>query len=109
MSFSNLSHKHRFRIKGESMKRAASFWVIALAAIIVIGVASSVWVPKALHAATSGAHLTGSVKSATGEKLGGVTVSAKMEGSTITTTVFTDEQGNYYFPAMDGGKYRVWT
>ena len=31
-----------------------------------------------------------------------------MDGATITTTVFSDEQGNYYFPAMDPGKYRVW-
>ena len=42
--------------------------------------------------------LTGAVTSATGEKMGGVTVSAKGEGSPITTSVFTDESGNYYFP-----------
>src|SRR5262249_45351844 len=42
------------------------------------------------------------------EKLGGVTVSAKLEGSTITTSVYTDETGNYYFPPLAAGKYNVW-
>ena len=49
--------------------------------------------------------LTGTIKSASGENLGGVTVSAKLTGHNVTTTVFTDEQGNYYFPAMNAGKY----
>ena len=52
--------------------------------------------------------LTGTVTSPTAEKMGGVTVSVKAVGSTITTTVFTDEAGNYYFPALPAGKYRVW-
>ena len=37
-----------------------------------------------------------------------LTVSAKLEGSTITTSVYTDAAGNYYFPALPEGKYRVW-
>ena len=40
--------------------------------------------------------------------MGGVTVSAKAEGATITTSVYTDESGNYYFPPLPDGKYRVW-
>jgi streptogramin lyase len=52
--------------------------------------------------------LSGAITSAAGEKMGGVTVSAKPEGGTITTTVFTDADGNYFFPAMASGKYRVW-
>jgi streptogramin lyase len=52
--------------------------------------------------------LSGAVKSSGGEKLGGVMVSAKGEGQTITTSIFTDENGNYYFPPMSAGKYRVW-
>jgi len=52
--------------------------------------------------------LSGAVTSAAGEHLGGVTVSAKAEGATITTTVFTDADGHYYFPPMAAGKYRVW-
>jgi len=52
--------------------------------------------------------LSGAITSASGEKLGGVTVSAKQEGSTITTSVYTDESGAYYFPPMAAGKYKVW-
>jgi len=52
--------------------------------------------------------LSGAIASATGEKLGGVTVSARLEGSTITTSVYTDESGAYYFPPMAAGKYSVW-
>ncbi len=52
--------------------------------------------------------LSGTIKSAAGEAMGGVTVSAKAEGQTITTTVFTDESGQYYFPALPAAKYRVW-
>src|ERR1700739_4741274 len=52
--------------------------------------------------------LSGLIKSSAGESLGGVTVSAKPEGGTITTTVFTDEHGNYYSPPLPEGKYRVW-
>jgi streptogramin lyase len=52
--------------------------------------------------------LTGRISGAGGEKMGGVTVSAKAEGSTITTTVYTDEEGSYYFPPLPDGNYRVW-
>src|SRR5215208_896073 len=52
--------------------------------------------------------LSGTIATTAGEKMGGVTVSAKADGSTITTTVFTDEAGGYYFPALATGKYRVW-
>jgi streptogramin lyase len=51
--------------------------------------------------------LSGAINSNAGE-MGGVTVSAKPEGGTITTTVFTDESGHYYFPPLPTGKYRVW-
>jgi streptogramin lyase len=52
--------------------------------------------------------LAGAITSAAGEKMGGVTVSAKAEGSTITTSVYSDESGAYYFPPLPEGKYRVW-
>ena len=54
------------------------------------------------------AMLSGIVKSSSGEILGGVTVSAKAEGATITTTVFSDAAGGYYFPPLPAGKYRLW-
>ena len=52
--------------------------------------------------------LTGVVSSASGQKLEGVTVYAKLEGSTVTTSVYTDETGSYYFPPLPAAKYRVW-
>jgi streptogramin lyase/mono/diheme cytochrome c family protein len=52
--------------------------------------------------------LSGAITSASGQKLDGVTVSAKLDGSTITTSVYSDENGNYYFPALPAGKYSVW-
>ena len=51
--------------------------------------------------------LSGTV-TAGGKALDGVTVSAKMAGSTITTSVYTDKDGNYYFPPLPAGKYNVW-
>src|SRR5262245_3310589 len=55
----------------------------------------------------SGVMLTGTVTSASGEKIGGATVSARRSGQTITTSVFTDPQGKYYFPPMEDGSYSV--
>jgi streptogramin lyase len=73
--------------------------LLASAAAIVIAPAS----------ASAADHiLSGSVASAAGEKLNGVTVSARLESSTITNSVYTDESGNYYFPPMAAGKYKVW-
>src|SRR5262245_49740575 len=74
--------------------------VVALAAATLVS--SGVAAPAADHL------LSGTIASAAGEKLGGVTVSAKAHGSTITTSVYTDEQGGYYFPPLPGGKYTVW-
>src|SRR5215472_4303977 len=52
--------------------------------------------------------LSGSIVSPSGQKLEGVTVSAKREGSTITTSVYTDTSGAYVFPPLPEGRYRVW-
>src|SRR5258706_12128367 len=52
--------------------------------------------------------LSGTVSAAAGQKMGGVTVSAKADGATIKTSVYTDKAGNYYFSPMPAGKYRIW-
>ncbi|HLH95982.1 MAG TPA: carboxypeptidase regulatory-like domain-containing protein [Xanthobacteraceae bacterium] len=85
-----------------SFRRASRFPLTAIAAAAL---AATALVPLSAKAADV---LSGSITSASGEKLAGVTVSAKAEGSTITTTVFTDEGGNYYFPPLPSGRYRVW-
>ena len=55
-----------------------------------------------------GGILTGTIRSTDGQVMEGITVSARTEGSTITTSVFTDEEGVYVFPPMDDGDYRIW-
>jgi streptogramin lyase/mono/diheme cytochrome c family protein len=62
----------------------------------------------AVSAASADQLLSGSITSASGQKLEGIQVSAKKEGSTITTSVYTDLNGDYFFPAFPDGKYRVW-
>jgi streptogramin lyase len=52
--------------------------------------------------------LTGSVRSVSGEALEGVAVSGRAVDKTFTTTVFTDGRGEYVFPQLDGGQYKVW-
>ncbi|HEY1372857.1 MAG TPA: carboxypeptidase regulatory-like domain-containing protein [Candidatus Binatia bacterium] len=80
------------------MNRSQLFAAFALAAALAIIAAP----------ACADVLLSGTLTSSSGEKMGGVTVSAKAVGSPITTSVFTDESGGYYFPALPGGKYRVW-
>ena len=53
--------------------------------------------------------LTGKVSSAEEATMEGVLVSAKKEGSTIATTVVTNEKGEYSFPngRLEQGKYNI--
>src|ERR1700732_4086876 len=71
----------------------------SVASLVLVGAAST---------ASADQLLTGSITSASGQKLEGVQVSAKKEGSTITTSVYTDQNGDYFFPPMADGKYQVW-
>src|ERR1700716_1571414 len=77
----------------------------ALAALLASTCLSTLAPNSALAA---DALLAGAITPAGGEKRGGVAVSAKADGGTVTTSVFTDEAGNYYFPPLPAGKYRVW-
>jgi streptogramin lyase len=87
--------------------RRILLWTPTIAAIATVGLLTLLN-PKICHAASSSALLTGTVMSASGERMEGVTVSAKIIGQTITTSVFTDDQGKYHFPPMQDGKYWVW-
>ena len=73
--------------------------ILLVAALVLIA---------AIGVRTADPLLNGAVTSVSGQKLEGVTVSARQAGSTITTTVYTDESGNYYFPTLPAGKYDVW-
>jgi len=88
--------------------RLRNLLLVGLAAALLLGLAPQILRPTTVKAAGGEAILTGTIKSAAGQKLAGVTVSAKAAGETITTTVFTDESGAYYFPPLSSGQYDVW-
>jgi len=69
--------------------------------------AAVVQMPPAAQSGTAGA-IQGSIKSADGAPMEGVIVSARAAGKSFTTSVLTDRQGTYTFPALDGGQYMVW-
>ena len=79
--------------------------LLSTASLIAVSTAAALFAGPALAADVM---LSGAVKSSAGEKMGGVTVSAKADGSTITTSVLTDDSGEYYFPPLPSGKYKVW-
>jgi streptogramin lyase len=79
--------------------------LVGCAGLAAIALASLVLLPRADAADVI---LSGTVASPSGEPMSGVTVSAKADGATITTSVFTDESGHYYFPPLASGSYRVW-
>src|ERR1700676_1645254 len=100
------SKPHSIREKGEGAMSNTRGLLLALV-ITVVAFSSATFVSKVVYAADNGVLLTGTVKAASGEKMGRVTVSAKPEGRTITTSVFTDEEGVYYFPALEQGRYQL--
>jgi streptogramin lyase len=79
--------------------------------ILISGLCAAVlW--AGLHAQTpspANTGLVGTVKSADGKPMEGVAVSARArQGRTITTSVWTDQNGQYYFPTLDDGQYQIW-
>lgn len=53
--------------------------------------------------------LKGAVTSLEGKQLEGVAVSARGQGKTFTTTVYTDAKGEYFFPPLEPGRYSTWS
>jgi virginiamycin B lyase len=71
--------------------------------------AAGLWLAGAGLAPATDLALTGQVSSAEEGAMEGVLVSAQKDGSTIRTTVVTDAQGRYAFPAarLEPGAYRI--
>ncbi len=88
------------------MRNTGKSAIFGLGAVVAAAMSATALTPMTAHAAD--AVLNGTIKASGGEALGGVTVSARADGSNIVTSVFTDESGNYYFPPMADGKYKVW-
>src|SRR5262249_51123299 len=83
------------------MRKAQGLRVVAGA----LAISFAAWISPC---AAADVVLTGAIKSPSADAMGGVTVSAKADGRTTTTTVFTDDTGNYSFPPLPAGSYRVW-
>ena len=64
--------------------------------------------PGCQQGASDSEGLRGTVKSSDGSLLEGVAVSAQGQGKTFTTSVYTNQDGAYYFPPLESGAYRVW-
>lgn len=77
-----------------------------LTALLLVGTAGSA-LSFAPRPAAADALLSGTIVTSSGQKLDGVTISAKAEGQTISTVVFTNAQGAYYFPSLPPGRYVV--
>jgi virginiamycin B lyase len=88
------------------MRQATSLYAaLAGAALVLVSVIAG----ARPAAAQSPAALAGSVSSAEEGMMEGVLVSARKDGSTITTTVVSDNQGHYAFPAgrLEPGHYAL--
>ena len=71
-------------------------------------VVAGLWATLAAQSGTGGGTIQGNVKSSDGAVMEGVIVSARAADRSFTTSVFTDRQGNYTFPSLDAGQYKVW-
>ena len=80
--------------------------------LISIAVVIFTRLSPATEPSTTESPLKGAVKSADGKPMEGVAVSARADGKTFTTTVYTGRNGDYHFPPleppMEGGQYKIW-
>ena len=82
------------------------FLLLLVAGCAAVLVASHV--VQVAGAGPQAAPLSGTIRSTEGAPLEGVAVSARGADKTFTTSVFTDGRGEYVFPSLDAGRYRVW-
>ena len=93
------------------MKNARALFskcIIGTLIVAVMAVVLMLSLSACVYGADENALLAGTIKSGSGERMSGVTVSARAEGRTITTSVYTDQQGDYFFPPLAPGEYEVW-
>ena len=88
------------------MKRS---YFVVVPILIVISLAAMSVTRTGITAAASGhSALTGSIQGPDGKPMEGVAVSARSSEQTFTTTVYTDQSGEYVFPSLAAGAYKVW-
>jgi streptogramin lyase len=88
------------------MKRSHSlvFFGLSVAAIAAIALMRA----GSAAAATEQPAMTGAIHGADGKPMQGVAVSARSTQQTFTTTVYSDDKGEYVFPGLASGSYKVW-
>ena len=84
------------------MSKVMLWALIPIAVVVLLGLSA------AQGPSSSETPLKGTVKSSDGKPLEGVAVSARADGKTFTTTVYTDRDGGDYFPPLEDGQYKVW-
>ncbi|MCY3731002.1 MAG: carboxypeptidase regulatory-like domain-containing protein [Rhodospirillaceae bacterium] len=75
--------------------------------LVLVIVAAGLWTvatAPGAHAAT----IVGKITDTDGSPMEGVIVSARASEESFTTSVFTDGEGDYFFPSLDAGQYAVW-
>ena len=83
-----------------------SKWLsVVLGTVLVL---AGLWTTPAAQSARGAGAIQGNIKSSDGAAMEGVLVSARASDRSFTTSVFTDRQGNYVFPSLDAGQYKVW-
>jgi protocatechuate 3,4-dioxygenase beta subunit len=82
--------------------------ILRISTLRIAGLALAIALLTAAPVYAADTVLHGTIRAQSGAPMAGATVSAKALGTNITRTVFTDVQGNYYFPSLPAGKYQVW-
>src|SRR5215470_12455811 len=86
------------------MKRIYLYLVFAGLAAAAAALATAS--PAAQSAKTQS--VIGTVRDAAGKPVDGALVSIRHVNQTFTTSVYTDEKGEYVTPPLAAGKYRMW-
>ena len=94
------------------MQRYALTLVLGVTLAIVASIAAMARQGARTTTSASGlaspSSLMGTVRDAGGKPLNGVPVSARATDQTFTTSVYTDDKGEYVFPTLPPGDYKVW-
>src|SRR5262249_10158968 len=77
-------------------------------ALVIHGFATLPLRSQGKDGASTTAMLGGTITSASSEKMEGVMVSTRAVGASFTTSVLTDAQGEYIFPPLPSGTYKLW-
>lgn len=94
------------------MRRFALALVVSVTLAVVASVATMARQGARNTTSASGgawpSTLMGTIRDADGKPLNGVPVSARASDETFTTSVYTDDKGEYVFPTLPRGDYSVW-